>query len=125
MQEIIFQFLQSIPVGTAIGVTGRAITILPRYVGDGTFGDDADVTLYGCRQKEIDSFLIGNADGGLQRVKVAAFDCIKRCLAVAAVTDVARVAALASALQRFDDVALAQLRLRTTVELQQIHVTGF
>src|SRR5438094_10656700 len=109
----------------AIGVTGRAITILPRYVGDGTFGDDADVTLYGGRQKEIDSVLIGNAGGGLQRVKVAAVDCIQRCLAVAAVTDVARVAALATARQRFEEVALAQLRLRTTVELQQIHVTGF
>ena len=98
MQKIVIQLSQPFPVGVGIGICRLPVAGFPGGVGDGTFGDHADVPLPGQRQGELDRFLIGEADGGLQGIELAAFDGIESVSTVAAVTDVARVTALAGAL---------------------------
>src|SRR6266850_2681243 len=73
-QQFIFQLLQPFPVGPGIGISGRPITVLPGNVSDRTFGDDADVVLFRQREREVERFLIGDADGCLQRIELSAFD---------------------------------------------------
>jgi hypothetical protein len=76
------------------------------------------------RQGEVERFLVRDAHRGLERVEVPALDRVARCLAVAAVADISRQAALARLRERSDDVALAELVPRAAVELDQVEVVG-
>ena len=73
-QQFILQLLQPFPVGPAICVNRRPVTVLPSNISDRTFGDDPDIAASCQRQKEIERFLIGDADGCLQRIELSAFD---------------------------------------------------
>ena len=73
----------------------------------------------------VERFLIGEIDGCLQCIELSAFNGIQRCLAVAAVTDKAGVAALPSAFQGIDHGSLAKFGFRTAVELDEIQMICF
>src|SRR5919198_2017934 len=110
MEKFCSNFFYSSPTRTSGEGPRAPPAVLPRDVGNGALGDDAEVLLDGHRQKKIERFLVGDIDRGLQRVKLAALNGIERSVTVAAVADIARMTALASALERVDDVTLAQFR---------------
>ncbi len=68
--------------------------------------------------------LVGDAEGCLQRVECAAADGVASRDVIAGVSDVAGVAKLAGALERGDDVTLAELGLRATMKLDQVDAVG-
>src|SRR5262249_41538275 len=76
------------------------------------------------RKRELDRFLVRDADRRLQRIETAALDGEARRRAVAAVADVACEAPCARLLERVDDVASLELGERTAVELHQIEMVG-
>ena len=69
-------------------------------------------------------FLVGDVDGRLQRVEGAAFYGKARRATIAAVADIARVAAFARGLQRGDRVAFFQDCFRTAVQMHKIDTVG-
>src|SRR5262245_18842631 len=124
-QKIVRQLLQPLPIRITIGVGGRPGPVLPGGVRDRAFGNDADIALHGQRQKEIKRLLIGNADGGLQGVKRAAFDGKTGGVPVTAVANISSVTEVTSSAERFDHIAPAQFRRGTAMELNEIQEIGF
>ena len=122
-QEVVFQFLQALPVGHDIVVVGL-LREPPDGVGDRPLDDHAHPALAGQRQRQIDGLLVGDVERCLQRVEGTAADGVAGGLVVAGIADVARVSHLAGTLECGDDVTLAQLGLRATMKLNQVDAVG-
>jgi hypothetical protein len=70
------------------------------------------------REHAIDRFLVRDTDGDLQRIEGAGLDGVNCIITVAAIADEARFARGLRIFDRANDVALAQARLGTAMELQ-------
>src|SRR2546421_9768997 len=106
-----------------IGIN-RAMSSFPSRVGDRAFCDHAHFLFTRQWQRQIDRFLVGDADGSLQRIERTALNR-KMCRAtVPAVTDVAGVTALARSLESVDHFTFSQCRFRAAVQLDKIDSVG-
>src|SRR5262249_40175280 len=120
--ERIVETAQALPIVRIVGLGWASIA--PSDVRQRALGDDTHLARAGQRKRELDRFLIRNADGRLQRVESAALDRVAGRRAVTTVPDRSGQAALACTLERLDGVALLELGERAAVELDQIHVIG-
>src|SRR5438309_1501153 len=122
-EEWIVEGAQAGPVRLVVRLR-RLARVTPGGVCERALGDNAHLARSRQGQGEVERFLVRDAHRGLQRVEAPALDGVARRLAVAAVADVSRQAALARPLESADDVALAQLFARAAVELDQVEVIG-
>jgi hypothetical protein len=77
LQKVVIQLLQPLPISLVVG-DGRLLLISPGSVGNRPFGDHGHFAFACQGERQIDGFLIRDADRCLQRIEHAAFDCIAR-----------------------------------------------
>src|SRR5438876_1525889 len=98
-QKFVIQFPQSLPVLVMIPLD-RFVSCLPGRVCNRPLGDYAHLFFVRQGHGQLNRFLVGDADGGLQRIERATFHGVVRRATVAAVADVTPVTVFACRLQR-------------------------
>ena len=65
---------------------------LPYRIRNWTLGDNAHIRFFRQTEEKIDRFLIGDIDGGLQRVKRSTFDGVPGIVPIPTVSNESRLA---------------------------------
>lgn len=122
-EEGVLEFLEALPVGLVVAAEEGAL-VDPGDVGDGAFDDHADAVADAEGQEEVDGFLVGDVEGGLEGVEACGLDGEAGGGAIAGVADEAGFAGVAGFFDDGEDVALLELFEGAGMDLEEVEVVG-